>query len=354
MTGRSQAPIADLALDAHPCTTLVVDLEGRVLYANAAGRNAFGLARPSGPVPCDIAGWKTRPMPLADLLRSASMSSNWIPAHFFRDEVSIHARARGLPPDGTAMPRILIASVADSTAQFSIHAQQIRDLNSQLALYQKKSDELEASVAVAKFLERELVHRVKNNLAIISALLNEQARSAGDQSVSGALRSAASRIKSIAVVHDILDSNHQTEIVELAELMPKLINGIRAALCPKHIRIEVETESAAIHIDLALPLALLVNELVTNAIKHAFPGRSSGRIHCRCTILDVEIEITVSDDGVGLPVDRAGEPRQPYMVGALVSQIDGSMECRLDQGTEWRLRFPFRATRRLAATVGSG
>ncbi|SMY08481.1 sensor histidine kinase [Flavimaricola marinus] len=340
MTTLNEAQIADLALSAHPMATLVVDLDGAVLYSNAAARNAFGLTQDGAGAAGSIEGWGLRRMPLPELLRAAAISSNWIPAIFYRGDEAVHARARGMRAKGGGAPLVLITSVADATTQFQLHAKQIRELNMQVALYQKKSMELEESVAVSKVLERELVHRVKNNLAVVSALLNQQARSSGDEIVTDALKSAASRIKSIAVVHDVLDRNQQTEVVNVADLVVQLAAGIRTTLCPPRIALVTETQMAVVHVDVALPLALLVNELVTSAITHAFVGRPRGRILVTSAVEGTEVEIRVADDGVGHPSGAKGAPREPRLVAALVDQIGGSIDRVTGDGTEWVLRFP--------------
>jgi two-component sensor histidine kinase len=277
-------------------------------------------------------------MPLSDLLQMASTSSNWIPAIFTRNGETVHARMRGLRLPEDAPPCVLITSANDTTTPFLAHAQQIKKLNKQLAVHRKMSEELQTSIEVSKVLERELVHRVKNNLAIISGLLNQQARSTREHAVSAALRDAASRIKSVAIVHDILDASHETDMIDLGKVISELTDGIREALCPNHIRLESETRSVIAHIDVALPLSLLINELVTNAIKHAFPKQESGRIHVRSSLRDTVIEIRVADDGIGLP---EGKTRQPRMITALAEQVGGTIESRIENGTEWILRIPF-------------
>ncbi|NND43432.1 MAG: hypothetical protein HKO04_15295 [Silicimonas sp.] len=349
MTSGDEGQVAKLALAAHPVATLVVDLEGCALYANTAARKAFGLEpKSSQSTRASISDWQLRRMMLTDLLRMASTSSNWIPAIFSRNGETVHARMRGLRPAGNATLSVLITSVRDSTTPFVAHAQQIKKLNKQLHLYRKMAGELQASIEVSKVLERELVHRVKNNLAIISGLLHQQARSAGDQVVSAALKDAASRIKSVAVVHELLDSSRETDVVDLERLISELVNGIREALCPKHIRLETETRSAIVHIDVALPLSLLINELVTNAIKHAFPERDSGRIQVRFLLHDSMIDIRVVDDGIGLPEASA---RQPRMITALADQVGGTIESRIENGTEWILRIPFNREGAMTETI---
>ncbi len=343
--------ISEMALAAHPVATLVVDLDGGILYSNAEARRIFNLTKADGPTGASISDWHLRRMPLREMLSTASMSSNWIPVILFRGDIAVHARARGMRENGASTPCVLITSAADNTTPFVTHTRQIRELNTQLALYQKKSQELQSAVEVSRFLERELVHRVKNNLAIISALLNQQARSAGDGVVADALRTAASRIKSIAVVHDVLDARRQTDLVDLAETLSLLVDGIRSALCPKHIKLEVETAYAIMHINVVLPLALLVNELVTNAIKHAFVDRTEGRVRCICRIQDDEVEICVSDNGTGMPVTEIGSPRMPRIVSALAEQIGASIDFKVADGTEWSVRFPFDGRTRFNAAV---
>lgn len=348
MSPRFEGEIAQLAFAAHPVATLVVDLEGHALYSNSAAQKAFGFDQSAGSAPGAISDWQLHRMPLGELLRTASASSNWIPAIFFRDDQEIHARARGLRKDGSTSPLVLITSVADSTTPFLIHSQQIKELNTQLGLYQQTAKQLEASLAVSKVLERELVHRVKNNLAIISALLNQQARSTGDNIVSGALKVAASRIKSIAVVHDVLDAHQQSDFVNLREMLTQLIDGIRDALCPNHIVLEIESNDFKIHIDVALPLALLINELVTNAIKHAFIDRKSGHINVRCSAQNSEAEVRVVDDGIGISTEESGKVRKPCVITLLAEQLRGTIECRVENGSEWTIRFPTDVQRTIA------
>ncbi|MHA6327290.1 sensor histidine kinase [Roseivivax sp. CAU 1753] len=349
MTSASETDIAATALSAHSVATLVVDLTGKVLYSNLAAQKAFGLnPKVPGSTPGSIASWQLRRMPLTELLGTASISSNWIPAILTRDGNMVHARMRGIRPTGSAPPNVMITTVNDATTPFLAHAQQIKKLNKQLALYQKMAGELQASVEISKVLERELVHRVKNNLAIVSALLNQQARASEDQIVKDELKSAAGRIRAIAVVHDILDANQKTEVVDLKEIIIALINGIRESLCPSHIRIETEAKNITVHIDVALPLALLINELVTNAIKHAFVGRQSGRIDVQSSIRNSDICIRVMDNGVGVPADETNRPRT---VTALADQMGGTIECRVETGTEWAIFIPFDGDRTMAKQI---
>lgn len=338
MTANGSDRLARRALDAHPVGTLVVDLMADVMYSNAAARDAFGLAGPSGDDA--VQDWQPRDSSLDKLLAIASVSSNWIPSVVFRNGVELNIRLRGFYCHENKAPRILITTVPDATQPFMEHARQIKRLNEQMAMYRDTAEKLRRSVAASEALKRELVHRVKNNLAIISALLRNQARAANNPLVTNALQDASSRIMSISTVHEVLDRNGDSKVVDLTDLFTRLIGGLRDAICPGHIRIETHVDGDVLDIDLALPLALLVNELVTNAIKHAFRGRSSGWIRVDCSHVGDDLEVRVADNGIGIPRNASGSAIEPKVVAALAGQIGATLHCRVDGGTEWTLRFP--------------
>lgn len=353
MTSDIVASISRIALASHPVATLVVDLKARVLYSNNAARASFLLPKSSDGPPSSISAWEARRGPLWKVLRDAAASSNWLPDVLSCGDATINVRVRGITVGEPAMLCVLITSVPDTTAAFKEHTRQIRLLNSQLSIYQETAERLRRSVIFAGVLKRELVHRVKNNLAIVSALLRTEARSTNDQAIADALQGAASRIMSISTVHEILDTSDQSNTVDIFELFTKLVSNIREAICPQHIFIEADVDRAVADIDVALPLALLINELLTNAVKHAFVGKDAGQVRLSIRRVGSEMEVRVADDGIGMPRSGDGQVRIPRVVSALADQLDASVDCRVSAGTEWLLRLDVDAPEELSAATST-
>ncbi|WP_375257040.1 sensor histidine kinase [Citreimonas sp.] len=332
--------LAGLALADHPVPTLVVSLDGGIRYANNAALAELGLRRVD---PCDpprLDAWATpQGGGLYDMLALAASSSNWLPLRLQRGDETFHLRARGLRAGDGAAPAVLMTAVPDATAGFRTHAQQIRELNEQLALHRKTEAKLKASVEASEILKRELVHRVKNNLAIMSALLRTEARSAQDPAISSALLEASGRIMSISVVHEILDETGQADEIDLKAVLTVLTDRMRDSICPPHVSLHAEVCPVRVNIRKALPVVLLANELVTNAIKHAFDGRAAGRIDLSVERHQATCRLVVADDGIGMRPDETGAPRRPRIVSALADQLGASRTCVVEGGTHWTIDF---------------
>ena len=152
----------------------------------------------------------------------------------------------------------------------------------------------------------ELNHRVKNNLAMVIALLNTQGR-AGDRALRAALDKAVDRVQSIAAVHESLSAQHRSREVDFGAYLRGLVDRLsRSLLVDGRIAIDVEVSAQAVPIDNAVALGIVVNELVTNAVKYAYPPPRRGSIHVSFQPIERGVKLTVSDDGCGLPADFAG------------------------------------------------
>jgi PAS domain S-box-containing protein len=178
-----------------------------------------------------------------------------------------------------------------------------------------------------QLLMRELSHRVKNSLSLVSALLHLQARST-DEKARAALEDASSRVHAVATVHDQLWRQSDAREIDLKPFLTNLA-GALAAGAPQH-RTLVEVEPAIVSADMAVPIGLLVNELVTNAYKYAYPESQEGevRIVARRHGED-RYTIEVADSGRGLPagfhIDRAGASLGMRVISTLAKQLDAEM-----------------------------
>lgn len=197
-----------------------------------------------------------------------------------------------------------------------------------------------------KVLLKEVHHRVKNNLQLVSSLQSLQASDAQDQHLRDSYRQNERRIKSIALVHEQLYQTEDLSHIELSRYTQDLVDHIRAASGGDSSRPEVVCEMDAVHVSVgtAIPFGLIVNELVLNAIQHAFPESSAGTLAIRLGAQQGEIELCVSDNGVGLAAEKSpnGTSLGLTLVRTLAGQLGGSLEVvsRPDfPGTSVTLRF---------------
>lgn len=203
---------------------------------------------------------------------------------------------------------------------------------------------IQASLAEKEELLKEVHHRVKNNLQVITSLLNMQARQIENPEVLSQFAEARNRVFSIAAIHELLYRSVSFSCIDLAayarQLAPDLVRFYNAQ---SRIQVSVTGDGVALELERAVPYGLLLNELISNACKHAFPGTQTGNIIVSFERDDGYIELTVSDDGQGLPrgfdYDRASSLGLK-LVRSLARQLRGSSELQSGGGTTVRVRFP--------------
>jgi two-component sensor histidine kinase len=187
----------------------------------------------------------------------------------------------------------------------------------------------------------ELNHRVKNNLAAVSAMLTMQARSASDPKVADQLRKAVHRIETISDVHASLYRVSSKDEVDFAAYLRRLCDRLSAGLVESdRVRIEVDADPAMTPLEEAVSLGLIVNELVTNASKYAYPPPAGGVVQVRLRNSPGELTLQVSDDGAGLPDGgNAAGGIGMRLVRSLVRQCHGELEIRSSPGASFTVRL---------------
>jgi two-component sensor histidine kinase/PAS domain-containing protein len=186
----------------------------------------------------------------------------------------------------------------------------------------------------------ELNHRVKNNLAMVSAMLAMQARTAEPQ-VREHLTQAVDRIQTIADVHASLYRSSRKDDVDFAAYLQDLCARLSGALLEgDRVRLEVVADPATLPLDKAVALGVVVNELVTNAAKHAYPAPASGVIAVALRRAPGELTLSVSDTGAGLPEAPCADGLGMRLVRSLVQQIGGAMEARSGPGATFSITLP--------------
>jgi two-component sensor histidine kinase/HAMP domain-containing protein len=220
-----------------------------------------------------------------------------------------------------------------------------QDLQASHAERGKAEDELRRNLEEKEILLREVHHRVKNNLTVISSLLNLQSSSIENpEQALAAFRNSADRIMAMALVHEELYKSRDYARMDMGDYVEKMTESLLQAYCPGgNIRLSAETKGIILSVNTAIPCGLILNELITNAFKHAFPGERSGEIRVRLKALDGEtFELSVVDNGIGMatqPEGQEGGSLGLTLVRLLVDQLHGSMETSNEEGTGFRILF---------------
>jgi two-component sensor histidine kinase len=213
----------------------------------------------------------------------------------------------------------------------------------------KRAEEgLHRELKEKEVLLKEIHHRVKNNLQVISSLLSLQSHHVQGERDRELFRESQDRVRSMALVHEKLYQSNSFAHIDFADYVKSLIHGLRRTYCinPGAIKIDVTADNVKLNIDLAVPCGLIINELVSNAIKHAFPisRKKEGRIQITLRHLEKRrIELIVQDNGTGMPEGldfNKTESLGLKLVSILVKdQLDGTIRLDRKRGTKFRIVF---------------
>ena len=260
----------------------------------------------------------------------------------------LYLEVKGLRKDKT----VIVAEVLGRPIRYkSIDARvlAIRDIS-----HRKQAEEaLRASLTEKEVLLREIHHRVKNNLAALGGLIQMQRRSVKSAATIGVLTDLDARIRSMAIIHEMFYQSDNLNRIDFHDYLDKLISQVRTSLVPRRdIRFRVAAKGVEMVLDDAMPCGLLVNELITNAIKYAFPETSSrsgagGReISVTAECDDDAYTLSVADNGIGLPSDMEWTTTSTlglHLVRMLGEhQLGGRIELDRAGGTRFVLKFKSR------------
>jgi two-component sensor histidine kinase len=202
---------------------------------------------------------------------------------------------------------------------------------------------LQQSLVEKETLLKEIHHRVKNNLQIISGLFDKQARLTTDETNKKLMREVQNRVFSIALVHQNLYESENLSTINIRTYLEVLAGNIEKSQKNEHqdIKTFLSSDIAFIDIDTAIPLGLIVNELITNCYKYAFTDRTTGEIHVHFNQDEKKMILTVRDNGIGLPADfnyQKSPSLGMNLVRGLVRQINGKLDIKSsDKGTTFTI-----------------
>jgi PAS domain S-box-containing protein len=203
---------------------------------------------------------------------------------------------------------------------------------------------IRASLKEKEVLLKEIHHRVKNNLQIVSSMLNLQMVQIADSTALELFKESQTRVRSIALFHEKLYQSKDLARIEIAEYLKGLATGLFSTygVSPDDIALTIDAEDVPLGVDAAISCGLIVNELVSNALKHAFPRGRRGSVQIRLRREGEEAILDVADDGHGFPEDV--DFRNPSTLGLrlvciLTEQVRGTIELDRRAGTRFKIRF---------------
>jgi PAS domain S-box-containing protein len=215
---------------------------------------------------------------------------------------------------------------------------------SDITVSKQSEEKIKLSLREKETLLKEIHHRVKNNLQIISSLLNLQTGYIGDEKMEGIFRECRDRITAMASVHALLYKSQNLAEIDFGEYVRETANQLFRSYKTGRMDISlvIQAENVLLPIDTAIPCGLIINELVTNALKHAFLQTGKGEIKIAMNRTAPGIELLFEDNGIGFPKTADFYQSETFglkLVHLLVKQLDGSIEQVIDGGTRYTIMF---------------
>ena len=222
-------------------------------------------------------------------------------------------------------------------------------VDSDITAGKKMQKLIETSLKEKDVLLKEIHHRVKNNLQIIISLLNLQTGYIKDEVTLKAVKDGQSRVRSMALVHEKFYQSDELSEIDFAEYIEKLCHFIYQSYGDKtdRIHLQISGDKIGLDMDTAMPCGLLVNEIVSNSYKYAFPNQEKGTIQIDFKKNDNKIILFIQDNGVGFPEEydlEKSESLGMQLIQALTSQLDGDLVVSRENGTSFKISFPYPKT----------
>lgn len=221
----------------------------------------------------------------------------------------------------------------------------IKELREELIEHKKVENQLKSALKEKELLIQEVYHRVKNNMQTISSLLSLQAMNLEDKEAICLLQESQNRIKSMALVHENLYMSKDLSHIQMSKYVEKLVLTLSNSYSTSdnHIKTVLDIDDDIyMNIEFAIPCGIIINELMTNSLKYAFPDGRSGEVSVQLKDLGENYILIVSDDGVGLPENFNHKEKSTLgllLLNNLVKQLDGELEINKCNKTEFKIRF---------------
>ena len=221
------------------------------------------------------------------------------------------------------------------------------DPNDDLPELKRQHRELREALRATETLLREVHHRVKNNLQVVVSLLTLQAGATNDRTIAHALSEAATRVSTVALIHAMLSESTNLDELDLGTFIRNLVSSVQRTFgdTTTTVTLKLDLDGLALPVHLAMPCALLVNELVTNAFRHAFDWEADARIEIRAHAKNGVATLVVHDNGHGLPQEGPGQESRgvglQLMKSLAAQQLRGKLSVKSGNGTAVTVKFPY-------------
>ena len=249
--------------------------------------------------------------------------------------------AKYLKKDGGIIPVSLsLGSIHNSEGE----QKGIVTVASDITKRKEAEEQISKSLKEKEILLSEIHHRVKNNLAVISGLLQMQIWETEDIAAETALKDSQLRVQSIALVHEKLYQSENLSYIQFDYYIRDLLQAISSTYMDSHVSVNIDTdlEDIVLNINQAIPCSLLLNELIVNAYKHAFDKNESGNIYVKTHKEEDTVYLYVKDDGVGFPKDfdfEAASSLGMTLINTLTQQLHGEIMMKNDNGAIFEVNF---------------
>lgn len=320
--------------DASPIAKVLVSPDGVIRLANLQAERLFGWSR------SELVGMSIERL-VPERLRSHHPAQRG--GYFAKPIARAMGEGRdlyGVRKDGSEVPiEIGLSPVHTREGTFALAG--VIDISSR----RRAEAVLRESIAEKETLLREIHHRVKNNMQVVSSLLSLQQQRIDDPVLRGMFEECQTRVRTMALVHEKLYSTGNLAALDGGDFVGDLAQMLYRTYRPSDVdlRFELDVEQVPLDIQTAIPLGLILHELVTNALKHAFAGRSRGELRIGLAVVDAAAaRLVVTDDGCGLGAEF--EPSLSHglgfrMIHTLVRQLDGELAIERGAGTTFVVSF---------------
>ena len=333
---RSQEAMQRFAAILEATTDLVAiaDKTGRLLYLNQAGRKVIGWGENEDITKFTFSSF--HPVWARELIQKEGIPVAMIEGVWQAETAILNRTSQN---EITVSQLILSHKAADGSVEFLSTI--MRDMTER----KLAEERIRTSLQEKEILLKEIHHRVKNNMQVVSSMLQLQSGYIKDPVALGMFQECRDRIQSMALIHERLYQSRDLAEIDFAEYVRSLVSMLVYSHRPANmeLRSRVDIESISLDLDTAIPIGLIVNELVINALKHGFKDRQEGNIVISLKPSDdLRYELVIKDDGCGIPEGfdiGASSSLGLRLVKILSKQIHGELSVSNRQGTEFRVIF---------------
>ena len=330
---RESEEIYRTLFESEPNYTILLSLDGVILDINTAALNIIGISKH------EIVGKNFEEItifPKEDMEINSEMFSSLLK----QEAKSQHYESRIYDKNGNirTLETVLTTIIKDNKpSHFLVISIDVTERK-------LSEDKIKFSLKEKDILLKEIHHRVKNNMQIISSLLNLQTNYIDDEVALNVLRESQNRVKTMGMIHEKLYQSNDFINIKFDDYILRLVTDLFYSynIQEDHIKPVIEVEDVRLNIETGVPCGLIISELVSNSLKYAFPKGKTGNLNVSLKRCSNKYELTISDNGIGFPEDldfKNTDSLGLQLVNNLVDQIDGEITLDTSQGTKFKIIF---------------